>query len=129
MKRSRSIILLLLSASMFIGCSTKKDPVREEYGPFIGTLIVYDKEGFPVSIFAEEKGCSFQGYVKRYENNTERFIIKVNKQICQDGATKDIDGYVADASDGKLDVKSLKIGTKVEVFVRMKKETEEGEMK
>lgn len=129
MKRIHSIILLLLSASMFVGCSTKKDLVKDEYGPFIGTLMVYDKEGFPVSIFADEKGCSFQGYVKRYENNTERFVIKIDKQICQDGISKDIEGYVADASDGKLDVKSLKIGTKVHVFISLKQTSKEGEMK
>ena len=117
MTRIHSIILLLLGASLFVGCSTKQSSIKSKYGPFTGTFMVHSEDDFPVSLFLDDrKDCFYKGYVKKYDNNTERFSIKINKEICQNGATKDVDGYVYDEYS-MPGVKSLTVGTKVEMFI------------
>ena len=110
--------LLFITELLFLGCSVKQNSVKTELGPYSGTFMVHSEDDFPVSLFLDnKKDCIYKGYVKKYDNMTERFTIKINKQVCQDGTIKDVDGYVADATDGMPDVKSLMIGTKVEVFI------------
>lgn len=114
----KTLFLILTVGYFFLGCSTKQPSVGSVDGAFTGTFMVHSEENFPVSLFPDNsKDCFYKGNVKRYENNTERFIIKLNKQVCQNGIVNDIEGYVVDASDGKIGVKTLMIGTKVEVFI------------
>jgi len=111
------LLSILAAGSIFLGCNTKQSTIKSEYGPFAGTFIVHSDDDFPVSLFLDDKkDCFYKGYVKRYDINTERFSIKINKEICQNGTTKDIDGYVYD-KNGMPGVKSLAVGTKVEMFV------------
>jgi len=113
----KKITVIVLITSLFFGCSSKQSNFRSELGPFTGSFIVHPYDDFPISLFLDEKpDCFYTGYVKKFDSNTERFSIKINKEICQNGTTKDVDGYVYDEYS-MPGVKSLTVGTKVEMFI------------
>ena len=123
-KMFRSIFPLLI-ALIFAGCSTKQT-VQTIWGPFSGTIMVHSKDDMPVSLFLNDnKDCFYEGYVKNYDTSTERFNIKINKQICQ-GSESNVTGLVYD-ENAMPGVESLKIGTKVNVYIMTGKISVDGE--